>query len=87
MATTKVLKNLGKLGNVDDFELLIKYKKLLGDNEENKRKFEEAVLNMRKEISKNYFTPIISELNYSLKKPIEEYYSEIFNEVLNKFNE
>ena len=40
VAITKVLKNLNKLTDVSDFDLLLKYKKLLGDNEENKRKFE-----------------------------------------------
>lgn len=39
VAITKVLKNLPKLANITDFELLLQYKKLLGDNEENKRKF------------------------------------------------
>lgn len=48
VAITKVLKNLNKLTDVSDFDLLLKYKKLLGDNEENKRKFEEAIMNTRK---------------------------------------
>ena len=38
-------------------------------------------------MNQNYFSPVLSQLNYSLKKPIEQYYSDIFSSILSRLGE